>query len=736
MTISSDDVRRRSQRPSSLEPASPGGQVDADVTHAGSLESATPGNDNIMLGLELGSSLVGEGLVRKGLQRTVGTIGRRGLRGRVTDPHTLERVTGPAPRVPYNRGEQAAVAGREVIAGGGAAAGGAAPHLAGELFGIENEGDAGRAAAEGFGGTLVGGAALNRAGAVGRHVAKTRTGRRLADKFREGTSRGAAAVREFFGLPEQFRPPDDTAAVQEAHQLLMDQKAGLTAGQTKLGASRRGSVEGFLSGAFGGDTLERTQQRGRRNLTSQIKDFAARVAEETSPREMGTMLQNAVVNDESAWRTVSAQIYDLVDEVGNGARVRYGPVQVAAREELAKVQIKEPKLVAIAEELIHRGGSKSAEKIAPTTLINELSFGEAVRLKQELQALKRQSSSTTQGFIKKMIGVLDDSMAGAGGELNPEAIALLHTAEEFYAQGFTKYNRTWLKAVLKHVEPEQIARAALHGQNRSTRIALLRDAVQDQVQEGTIPKDTWARIQGGYLSDVFEHATKAGSEGSELSSDLLGKALRRYGDDALDELFPGPKGKRAIDGVRKLRRALEIAERGGMQGSNMAIKILQTGAAIGVVTVRTPFGEMDTGQKIGFGALAFGPSGLAQVLADPLFVRALITGLTRTLTPVVASRAGGKAATGQAMIAGEKLFKRAIELRDQGVDIVINPKVEERLNAQNKIEFSYGEVIKAGRDENFQFGSPRVTVPPAGSPPVTDDPHGLLLSPPNPSRRR
>lgn len=655
MTVTREQVERMIETGASIGPASPREVVQnpspGDVKTE-RFEPGPSGDDMLMLGTEVLGGGLGEFAGRSAFQRLVGRA-RRPL----------------------------GVAARETVAAAGSGVGTAAPHA------ILGDDEAAGKFAEGAASMFVGEGILQGAKATGRGLRRTRMGHFVEDKIRNAASETGRAFREWFGIEEQFRPPADIEDVRAAQQELMEQGSSLTAGQVVRGGF--GGAARLESLVSGGDVLGilggRHQQAAER-LTARMDTLANRVARETSSREMGHLMADAVANDQRFHRELTTMLYDLVDQNSGGVVVDLQQVARRAAQENRMVPGANPPLDAVAKYLTEFDGARS-----------RVSFADAQTLRREIRTFKRRATGTAKGFLEQMDAAITEQMRVAGGNLEPRAFAILQDADEMASMTATRFNRQWFKSVLKHTEPDMLARSIMQGKGNPVRIRMVRDAVIDSVNRGEIPPDSWARIQGAFLRDMLEASRAPGSEGTRLSAEKLGHLLNdRYSREALDELFPGPRGKTAVDNLRKLRRALEIAERKPATGSAIALVALQAGA-IGLV-LTDPLGMLSGRSEKGLAipAVILGPSAVAALLADPVFAGAMTRGLTREVSEKLGSRVAGK----EAYRDGIELVQRAIQLRDRGVqDIAISPKVEERLQTPDEVSVTWDE-LQVIRPEN------------------------------------
>lgn len=356
---------------------------------------------------------------------------------------------------------------------------------------------------------------------------------------------------------------------------------------------------------LGGKDITRVGRKAVDIVQTRIEGFAKGLSGGASREEVGVIIQNAIADGTSAFRSQGAANYRRVDELSVGVAVDITALRKLAQDIRAKIHVGIPSegTVKVLDDLIKRND-------------NVMSFEDASVLRSDLLAIGRSSSDLipgqAQGVAKRLSGFIDDAMKDGAkkfGDVPGSQGQLLQAewraANAFWKQGKEVYNNKLIVAMARN-DPDAVFEAAIRGQ-RPVTIRRIRNIITKESPEA------WRTIQGRFIDDLILKAT-GGSDQVVSGTGLLNQ-LRSFGDEALAEVFTDPG---QVTDLKRLFTAMASVQ-SKEPGLGLAVQLTQAGLLAGIVFPGGP--GLETAVPV-----LLGPALLGKIIASKLGARWLTTG--------------------------------------------------------------------------------------------------------------
>ncbi len=348
---------------------------------------------------------------------------------------------------------------------------------------------------------------------------------------------------------------------------------------------------------FGGGRLQVTKGGARDIAQDIVEDFAGKFRGAGTKEDIGQVVQELIEEGSDAFRAAGRGLFRKVDEVASGLQV-----DMRATKELAQ---------RVLDKSEGGLGSPGIRRITRTILQKDDSvpFEVAQELRSDLIAIARQGTelvpAKAQGAGKILSKSVDDQMVSAAKASNrEEVIAAFREANAFWKQGKATFNSSFIKALARK-SPEAVFDAGIKAGRPGT-IRTLRETINSP--------DAWKNIQGQFIDDLLR---KSADVSGVVNGGQALRALKRFGDDALRELFPEGETKRFAQVLKTLSLTESPASAEGT--GRMLIQLTQGGALLNLVS-GGPLRGTST-------AIILGPPTLARIFTNPTMVKLLTVGL-------------------------------------------------------------------------------------------------------------
>ena len=370
---------------------------------------------------------------------------------------------------------------------------------------------------------------------------------------------------------------------------------------------------------LGGGRLAAVKEKSEQILQGAVERFAGKFTQVRTKEDIGDLMRLVIGESGDAFRAFTRAIAQRVDATSSGIQVDLRPAKEFAQGLIEQAQ----------------SGIKSAStlRIARNILDKDdfVSFEVGDILRSDLLAVGRQTTDLlpgkASGAAQKLAGILDGQIDDAGKILQREdAVQAWRIRNQAVREGKVTFNSRFMRALLNK-NPDEIFQAVIKP-GRPTRIRQIREIILGDVKaakpaklgevtiKAKLPADAelWRSIQGQWIDDVLRNSA---DDLGRVSADSALRQMKRFGDDALKELFPGG----AHETFRRYLRALAIVQKKPTQEGTgrIFIQLTQAGAALNLL-MGGPLSGMSA-------AVLLGPPVLARLFTMPKIAKLLTIGL-------------------------------------------------------------------------------------------------------------
>lgn len=378
---------------------------------------------------------------------------------------------------------------------------------------------------------------------------------------------------------------------------------------------------------LGGGRLAAVKEKSEEILQNAVENFAKKFVTTRlavgAKEDIGDLMRLVIGESSDAFRAFTRAIAHRVDATSGGIRVDIRPQKEFAEKliEQAKAGIKSASMLRIAKQVLDKD--------------DFISFEVADILRSDLLAVGRLTTDLlpgrASGAAQKLAGILDGQIDKAGKILQREdAIQAWRMRNQAVREGKTTFNSRFMRSLMSKNADEIFGAVIKPG--RPTRIRAVREIILGEVRaakpaklgevtvKAKLPGDRelWRTIQGQYIDDLL---LKNADDLGRISAESALKEMKRFGDPALKELFPGG----GHETLRRYLRALAIVQRKPTQEGTgrIFIQLTQAGAALNLL-MGGPFTGMSA-------TVLLGPPVLARMFTSPRIARLLTVGLKAPL---------------------------------------------------------------------------------------------------------
>lgn len=327
-----------------------------------------------------------------------------------------------------------------------------------------------------------------------------------------------------------------------------------------------------------------------------------------APDEVGVVLDVAVHNANSAWRTTATSLYNAVDKT---QLVDMRPIKKLAQEVLDNVKGGKA-LSGVAE--------KKAAIAEVAGLQDYLDFGLASNVRSDLLDMKAglEAAGHSKGVRKlgTLAGKVDEAMEGAAKNLSKENYIKWRKANAYYKAGSERFESKLIAKLARDVSenPAAAAKTIFNGDKATSvrkikRILLGKQGkTAEELADGV---QVWHDLRFAWLEDTISKSRDKSGE-RLIGENFMGKL--RTMKHSLPEMFSAAELAR-IEDIGKMGRAIQIPTHGE---GGMLVQILQAGAVGGAIGF----------DRMGSAAMILGgPAALARVMASDKGSRAIVRGM-------------------------------------------------------------------------------------------------------------
>lgn len=271
------------------------------------------------------------------------------------------------------------------------------------------------------------------------------------------------------------------------------------------------------------------------------------------------------------------------------------------------------------------------------TLPKKLSFGDIRKLRSSFMRSTRKLArdvDESQGMIKQISKITNDVVrdpASASG-LTPEARKLWENTSRLYEVAQTGLKETFPEQLGQRLSknPSSVTKELFQNSKaiRNLRRSLIEPISGRPSKEGT---RQWLQLRTAWFADAVENATR----GDIIKPTLFESSLRRMGKAAIKEMIPDAEGKKQLQTIRNLLKAMSKKPEGG------ASLFIRGGQVGGLFMIYNGTKEGDWLQVSTGGALVSGPFFFAKMAKHPLGSRLIASGIklkpgSTSLVPITA----------------------------------------------------------------------------------------------------
>jgi hypothetical protein len=375
---------------------------------------------------------------------------------------------------------------------------------------------------------------------------------------------------------------------------------------------------------LGGGRLQQVTRKSADALQDTIENYAG-VFAVTGKENVGDMMRMTIGESSLAFRAFVRALAKRVDDTAGGIQVDYRPVKAAAQEviEQSEKGLRGEATIRIAKKILDK------DDFVP--------FEDADILRSDLLAVERQSTdlmpAKAAAAAKRLAGLVDGQIDDAGSTLRrDDAVQAWRLRNSAVKEGKATFNSRFMRA-LTNKQPDEIYESVVKP-GRPSRIRQTRQIILGEIEaaksRGPFARDAsgrpfvtadlpsnpelWKSVQGQWVDDMLR---KAADEQGHISGSAALKQMKRFGDDAMKELFPGGEH----ENLRRYLRALEIVQKKPTQEGTgrVFIQLTQATAMVNLVV-----GGPLTGMSA---AVLLAPPVLARAFTNPTIAKLLTVGL-------------------------------------------------------------------------------------------------------------
>jgi len=327
-----------------------------------------------------------------------------------------------------------------------------------------------------------------------------------------------------------------------------------------------------------GQSLKKFKMNRQTLMNDWADDIIDIFGHRDNPSDIGELFVDVINNKQKVHKALSASLYNNVEQLSESVTVSTEGIK----------SFVEP-LKEISEQLGSIEAKNSGDDIiqAVLDLPDDLDFATAKELRTRLLSRVDEFSILNKkapaiGKAKKIISILDESISKSLKKQAPEGYEAWREANEFYKKGQERFNRTFIRRLLKTAEetgrgPEFIAEAVF----RPRGVTNIK-----RVKEALTPKQ-WTKMQSFYIQDLFRKSVdeEGAVIGTRFYNQLIGKSQSAMGKTALKEIFTPEQLKEII----LFSKTLQMTQARQSEGlGKMLIQLAQGGAIAGFATGFAP----------------------------------------------------------------------------------------------------------------------------------------------------
>ena len=229
-----------------------------------------------------------------------------------------------------------------------------------------------------------------------------------------------------------------------------------------------------------------------------------------------------------------------------------------------------------------------------------------------------------QAVGQRLSPIIGEAMDTAMKALGKKALPLAKRAREKYKQFAELYENNVIQLLAKR-DPDQFVKTALV---KKSPVAIRR------AREAVGNEQSWRTVQGQFMVDLMDKALDP--ETLRPVGGLIARDLRKFGQDALREVFPDPTDLKTFN---QFVRTLEITQGGagkGLPGGILAQ--LQQAQSIQTLAL-TLFGKVSTEAAGAASLVIAGPHLIGKLVTNPRFVKWAVIGSKAKPGSTAAARA-------------------------------------------------------------------------------------------------
>jgi len=297
---------------------------------------------------------------------------------------------------------------------------------------------------------------------------------------------------------------------------------------------------------FGGGALANLEKKNVGLITDELDNIVSSFTKQSTKEETGQLVQIAMDDAAEAFKVTARSQFGAVDKLTKGVSVNLTPLKNSVRQfqQQAKAGL----------------GSASQDSLFKTILEkpDSITFRDAQTLRSDLLSVTRTStdplSNRMVGQAKNLAKTADTAMIQGidNADFLDPTIALqgkeaFRKANKFYRDGKTKFNNTFMKALINNT-PDVVLDKLLKA-GKTTRLR----EVRTEVLKTPGGKATWNKVQGAFMEKLI----------GPVDRDVIldgAKVLRKYnsfGAQTIKEIFPNGGGIRFKRFLETLRTTQE-----------------------------------------------------------------------------------------------------------------------------------------------------------------------------------
>lgn len=323
-------------------------------------------------------------------------------------------------------------------------------------------------------------------------------------------------------------------------------------------------------------------------------------------------------------------LYTQIDTLSRGATVPTNDIVQFAKRQVAT----DDRLKGLFLSPTGRSKFQSAASLPDT-----LSFSDMRKLRSSFMRDTRKLArdvDQSEGLIKQLSKITNDVVRSpkAASGLTPEARRLWENTSRLYDTAQRGLKETFPEQLAKRLvkNPSSVTKE-LFPQNNPTAIRNLRKALVEPIsgRPSAEGQAFWIQLRTSWFADAVEGATR----GDVVKPNIFESALRRMGKPAINEMIPDAVGKKQLQTIRNLLKAMSRKPEGG------ASLFIRGGQVGGLFMLYNGTKEGDFLQVGAGGALVAGPRFFAKMAAHPLGSRLMASGIklkpgATSLVPITA----------------------------------------------------------------------------------------------------